>query len=70
MGKVAVDLFGDKVMSAALPGDSWRIRHDAIKSELNRLFVWSGIPAICEVFGLFSNLIPQEGLNSLLALIS
>ena len=47
------------------PGDTWRLRHDIIKTELNRLFMWSSIPASCEVFGLFSHLIPQEGLNRL-----
>ena len=65
VGRVVVDEFGDKIMAAPLPGDTWRIRHDAVKSELNRLFHWSGIPAVCEVFGLFAHLIPQEGLNRL-----
>ena len=65
VGKVNVDLFGDSVMAAQLPGDTWRIRHDTVKIELNRLFFWSSMPSTCEVFGLFSNLIPQEGLNRL-----
>ena len=65
LGKVHVDLYGDKVMSAQLPGDTWRIRHDAVKMELNRLFMWSSMPSTCEVFGLFSHLIPQEGLTRL-----
>ena len=60
-----VDLYGDKVMVTPLSGDSWRIRHDMVKTELNRLFMWSSIPATCEVFGLFSHLIPQEGLSRL-----
>ena len=63
VGKSVVDIFGDKVMSAMLPGDTWRIKHDTVKSELNRLCTWSKLPAVCEVFGLFSHLIPQEGLN-------
>ena len=63
IGRTKVDQFGDKVMSAHLPGDSWRIRHDTVKIELNRLFMWSNMRATCEVFGLFSHLIPQEGLN-------
>ena len=36
-----------------------------IKSELNRLMFWCNMPATCEVFGLFSHLIPQEGLSRL-----
>ena len=63
VGKTVVDLFGDKVMAEKLHGDTWRIRHDNVKSELNRLCVWSQLPATCEVFGLFSHLIPQVGLN-------
>ena len=58
-----VDMFGDKVMAATLSGDGWRTRHDMVKAELNRLCVWSKLPATCEVFGLFSHLIPQEGLR-------
>ena len=63
VGKAVVDLYGDKVMATTLQGDTWRIKHDTVKSELNRLCVWSSLPATCEVFGLFSHLIPQEGLS-------
>ena len=63
VGKAAVDMFGDHVMAESLPGDTWRIRHDKVKSELNRLLLWSHLPATCEVFGIFSHLIPQEGLS-------
>ena len=65
LGRSSIDPFGDKVMAAQLPGDTWRIRHDTVKTELNRLFMWSSMPATCEVFGLFSHLIPQEGLSRL-----
>ena len=65
VGKAEVDLYGDKVMATTLQGDTWRIKHDTVKSELNKLCVWSSLPATCEVFGLFSHLIPQEGLNRL-----
>ena len=54
VGKAVVDLYGDKVMATPLHGDTWRIKHDTVKSELNRLCVWSSLPATCEVFGLFS----------------
>ena len=65
VGRTSVDLHGDRVMAAQLPGDTWRIRHDTIKTELNRLMTWCNLPSTCEVFGLFSHLIPQEGLNRL-----
>ena len=65
IGRTKVDIHGDKVMAAHLPGDSWRIRHDTVKIEFNRLFMWSSMRSTCEVFGLFSHLIPQEGLNRL-----
>ena len=65
IGKTFIDCYGDRVMAANLPGDTWRIRHDSVKIELNRLFLWSSMRSTCEVFGLFSHLIPQEGLNRL-----
>ena len=63
VGRVKVDLYGDNIMATNLPGDTWRIRHDTIKTEWNRLFMWANMRSTCEVFGLFSNLIPQEGLS-------
>ena len=63
VGKTVVDIFGDKVMATTMHGDTWRIKHDTVKMELNRLCVWSSLPSTCEVFGLFSHLIPQEGLS-------
>ena len=60
---VVVDRWGDNVMSAALPGDTWRTRHDEVKSAINGLCVWSKLPVTCEVFNLFAHLIPQEALN-------
>ena len=65
IGRCFVDPYGDKVMAANLLGDTWQIRHDTVKIELNRLFLWSSMRSTCEVFGLFSHLIPQEGLNRL-----
>ena len=52
-------------MSLALPGDTWRTRHDEIKSAISSLCVWSHVSITCEVFNLFAHLIPQEGLNRL-----
>ena len=39
-------------------GDGFRTRHDATK-----LLLRAGVPIVCEVFNLFSDCIPQEGLN-------
>ena len=53
VGKSVVDVFGDNIMSAALPGDHWRKRHDTIKMALNILCSWARLPATVEVWGLF-----------------
>ena len=63
VGKKRVDLFGDNIQSAALPGDHWRTRHDTVKMTLNSLFSWARLPATCEVWNLFSHLIPGEALT-------
>ena len=63
VGKSVVDVFGDNIMSAALPGDHWRTRHDTIKMALNSLCSWARLPATVEVWGLFSHLIPAEALS-------
>ena len=57
--------WGDTVVNAAMAGDGWRKRHDAMKLLLRRLLIWAGIPVTCEVFNLFASCIPQEGLNRL-----
>ena len=62
-GQGTIDHFGDNVMAATLPGDSWRARHDTVKTAINSLCLWSGLKAECEVFGLFSDLIPAEAMN-------
>ena len=44
-------------------GDSFRIRHDKVKTVLNRFCLTSNLRAECEVFGLFKDLLPQEALE-------
>ena len=58
-----VDIYGDKVMSAVLPGDHWRIRHDTVKMELSSLCTFAKLEHTTEVFGLFAPLIPQQALS-------
>ena len=63
VGKRTVDIFGDNIMAAALPGDHWRTRHDKMKMTINSLCTWARLPATCEVWGLFAHLIPNEALS-------
>ena len=58
-----VDLFGDSVVAAKVRGDGWRRRHDVVKRKILSLYRWAGIEVECEVFNLFSGLIPQLGLS-------
>ena len=53
-----VGVFGDEIMCATLPGDSWRWRHDSLKSCITSLCEEAKIPVEVEVFGLFRHLIP------------
>ena len=60
VGRATVDHFGDSVMAAPLPGDTWRTKHDTIKTSIHGLLLWSGLRADCGVYGLFSHLIPAQ----------
>ena len=62
-GRVQVCKWGDNLVNATMRGDGWRTRHDGMKLLLRDLHVRAGVPLVCEVFNLFSNCIPQEGLN-------
>ena len=62
-GGERVCCWGDTVVNATMKGDGWRKRHDAIKMRILHLLRWTGIPAQCEVFNMFADLIPQAGLN-------
>ena len=57
-----VDIWGDNVRSAALPGDGFRKRHDLVKNFLVRILKSAGISTECEVFNMFAREIPQAGL--------
>ena len=52
--------FGDELMTAHLPQDSWRSRHDLLKLELVRIANEARVPVDVEVFGLFRDIIPAE----------
>ena len=54
-----VDKFGDSVMCCnQIPGDSWRTRHDTIKQHIVTEAALSKVPTDCEVYGMFSDLLP------------
>ena len=57
---VVVGLFGDEVMTATLPQDTWRTRHDAFKVVIVNMANEARIPIHCAVFGLFRDLIPAQ----------
>ena len=57
-GEVA-DQFGDAVMCCnQIPGDSWRHRHDKVKMATYMDACLAKVPADCEVYGEFSDLLP------------
>ena len=61
-GRKRVDMYGDAVAFANLPGNGHKARHDEMKVALLQKMKWAGMAVRCEVFGLFSRDIPQEGL--------
>ena len=48
--------------------DIWRVRHDTVKTNINSLCIWSGVRTDCEVFGLFSHLIPAASFDNVVVL--
>ena len=62
-GAKKIDLFGDNVRAAKLPGDGFRSRHDLVKNFLFRKLRAAGVQTECEVFNLFARELPQEGLS-------
>ena len=59
IGNKSIDIYGDAIQNAFLPGDDCRHRHDKIKLTISSLFKWARVPA---VFDLFSHLIPSKKL--------
>ena len=55
-----LDEFGEVLMCAKLPFDTWRIRHDSVKMMIQSLGIESGLIVDTEPFGLFSHLIPAS----------
>ena len=55
-----LDQFGETLMCATLPFNSWRVRHDKVKMEIQSLGLESGLIVNTKPFGLFSHLIPAN----------
>ena len=54
-----IDIYGDAVMNCNdLTGDTWRHRHDTIKTAIVTECLQSKLPHDCEVYGMFSDLLP------------
>ena len=54
-----IDRYGDSVLCChEVPGDSWRHRHDTVKMAIYLEAGLAKVPADCEVYGLFGDLLP------------
>jgi len=58
-----VDIYGDALASARLPGDRWRISHDALKNQIYVDLKYLGITVTKEMYGLFSRFMSENGRN-------
>lgn len=58
-----VDVWGEKVMCAKLPFDTWRVRHDTIKHALVSCANEARVGCEAEVYGLFRDLIPVQAME-------
>ena len=58
-----LDQFGEILMCARLPFDSWRTRHNKIESTIESIINDCGVIANSEPYGLFSALIPAAATN-------
>ena len=63
-GGAVIDKFGDAIMNCKhLPGDTWRARHDTGKLAIVNECISAGLVHDCEVYGLFSDMIPAQALD-------
>ena len=62
-GRQVIDKFGDAVISAIMTGDGNRTRHTQMEKLIVEKCRWAGVQVQSEVFHLFAQVIPQEGLS-------
>ena len=61
-GGPVLDMYGDAIMNCKnLPGDTWSHRHDTGKLAIVKECINAVLVHDCEVYGLFSDLIPAHG---------
>merc|ERR1719319_1723467 len=65
IGQARVDMYGTRIINERLEGNHWTRRHDLVKSEINSLCAFSGLPAKCEAYNVFGHLVPQQPHNRL-----
>ena len=58
-----IDKFGDNVMCARLPFDSWRHKHDDSKLAIVERAHHAHVDCDAEIFGLFRDLVPAAALQ-------
>ena len=58
-----MDPYGDSLMCAKLPGDTWRTKHDVIKMTLANFCHEARLPIDIEVYGTFAPHIPVAALD-------
>ena len=59
--RAVLDTYGCRLTTTSLPGDGWRIQHDALKWRITEDMREMQARATTEVFGLFAPCIPQAG---------
>ena len=59
-----LDPFGDSIMCATLPFDTWRICHDTVKLSIVERAYDSKVEIEPEVYGLFSDLVPAAAIEN------
>ena len=67
IGDRFVDMWGQDVLCARLPGGGWTKRHDTAKTALSSLAVYSNLAFVCEPYSIFSTNLPQRPLHRLQA---
>ena len=67
IGDRFVDLWGEEVSCAKLPGGSWTRRHDRAKGAISSLATYANLSFECEPYSLFAATLPQRPLHRLQA---
>ena len=58
--RLTVDPHGMRLTTATLPGDGWRLQHDAVKWRVIADVKEMQVPCRAEVYGIFASCVPQQ----------